>query len=77
MASGEVDEVDGGRMQVDVEAVFDAPEDGVFVDVVVAGVDDAEGAGPAFLGCADGGPEDALPASTGVAARRTGVSLAS
>lgn len=68
LTSCEVDKVNRGRMEVDVEAVFDPPEDCVFVYVMVAGIHDAEGAGPAFLSCADSGPKDSFSTSAGVAA---------
>ena len=58
--SCEVEEVDGRRMEVDVEALLDALEYVALVNVVVACVDDACGFGPALLCRADGGPEDAF-----------------
>jgi hypothetical protein len=59
--------VDGRRVELDVEAVFDALEDGGLVDVVVAGVDYACCFGPALLGCSDRGPEDPFAAASCVA----------
>lgn len=64
VASAEVEEGETRRVEGDVEAVLDIRDDGVLVDVVVARVDYAEGFGVAFLGCADGSPEDTFAASS-------------
>ena len=61
--------MDGRRVEVDVEAVFDALEDCRLVDVVVARVDYAYGFRPAPLGCSDGGPEDPFAAASCVAVK--------
>jgi hypothetical protein len=47
------DEVDGRRVEVDVEAVLDTLDDLFFGDLMVARVNDADSFRPAFLGCAD------------------------
>ena len=67
VARGEVEEVDGWRMQLDVEAIFDPLEDGSLVDVVVARVDDADSLRPAFLCGSNGCPENPLAATASVA----------
>ena len=67
VAGTEVEEGETRSVEGDVEAVLDVCDDGVLVDVVVACVDYAEGFGVAFLGCADGGPEDSFAASSCIA----------
>ena len=67
VAGAEVEEGETRSVEGDVEAVLDVCDDGVLVDVVVACVDYAEGFRVAFLGCADGGPEDSFAASSCIA----------
>jgi hypothetical protein len=61
--------VDGRRVELDIEAVFDALENGGLVDVVVARVDYACSFWPAPLGSSDGGPEDPFTAASCVAVK--------
>lgn len=49
------------------ETYFDSSKHGIFGYAVVARVDDALRLRPALLCRPDGGPEDSLPASTGIA----------
>ena len=67
VAGTEVEEGETRGMEGDVEAVLDICDDGVLVDVVVACVDYAESLGVAFLGCANGSPEDSFAASSCIA----------
>lgn len=67
VAGAEVEEGETRGVEGNVEAVLDICDDGILVDVVVAGVDYAEGLGVTFLGCADGSPEDSLAASACIA----------
>lgn len=67
VAGTEVEEGETRGVEGNVEAVLDVCDDGVLVDVVVARVDDAEGFGVAFLGGADGSPEDSFAASACIA----------
>ena len=67
VAGTEVEEGETRSVEGDVEAVLDVCDDGVLVDVVVACVDYAESFRVAFLGCADGGPEDSFAASSCIA----------
>ena len=67
VARGEVEEVDGWRMQLNIEAILDPPEDGSLVDIVVARVYDADSLRPALLCGSDGCPKDSLAAAASVA----------
>ena len=67
VAGTEVEEGETRGVEGDVEAVLDVCDDGVLVDVVVASVDYAESFGVAFLGCADGCPEDSFSTSSCIA----------
>ena len=67
MACCKVQEVHGWRMKMDVEAVFDALEYCVLVDVVVAGINYADGLGPALLSSADSCPKDTLTTASCIA----------
>ena len=67
VAGTEVEEGETRGVEGDVEAVLDVSDDRVLVDVVVACVDYAESFGVAFLGCADGCPEDSFAASSCIA----------
>jgi hypothetical protein len=67
VAGTEIEEGETRGVEGDVEAVLDVCDDRVLVDVVVTRVDYAEGFGVAFLGCADGSPEDSFAASSCVA----------
>jgi hypothetical protein len=67
VAGTEVEEGETRSVEGDVEAVLDVCDDRVLVDVVVARVDYTESFGVAFLGCADGCPEDAFAASSCIA----------
>lgn len=67
MARRKVEEVDVGRVELDIEAILDSLEDRSLVDVVVASVDDADSSGPAFLGRTDSCPKDPFASSTSVA----------
>ena len=67
VAGTEVEEGETRGMEGNVEAVLDVCDDGVLVNVVVACVDYAESLGVAFLGCADGSPEDSFAASSCIA----------
>jgi hypothetical protein len=75
VAGAEVEEGETRSVEGDVEAVLDVCDDRVLVDVVVAGIDYAEGFGVAFLGCTDGGPEDSFAASPCIARYRVSVLL--
>lgn len=75
VARGEVEEVDGWRMQLDVEAISDPFEDGSLVDVVVARVDDADSLRPALLCGSDGCPENSLAATASVARCRSDICI--
>lgn len=57
----------GRRMELDIEALLDAFQYSSLVDVVVTGVHDAHGLWPAFLSCADRGPEDSLATTACIA----------
>ena len=67
VAGTEVEEGETRGVEGDVEAVLDVCDDRVLVDVVVASVDYAESFRVAFLGCADGCPEDSFAASSCIA----------
>jgi hypothetical protein len=73
VAGAEVEEGETRGVERDIEAVLDVCDDRVLVDVVVARVDYAESFGVAFLGCADGSPEDSFAASTCIAGYRVSV----
>lgn len=67
VAGAEVEEGETRSVEGDVEAVLDVCDDCVLVDIVVARVDYAESFRVAFLGCADGCPEDTFAASSCIA----------
>ena len=54
-------------MEKDVEADTDAVNDLDLIDVVVSGVDYAQGSRPALLGRTNGSPKNAFAATAGVA----------
>jgi hypothetical protein len=74
-ASTEVEEGETRGVEGDIEAVLDVCDDRVLVDVVVARVDYAESFGVAFLGCADGSPEDSFSTSSCIARYKVRVLL--
>jgi hypothetical protein len=63
----QVEEVNCRCVEAYVEAIMDALEYGRLVDIVVTCVDDADGFGPALLGCADCSPEDSFAAASCIA----------
>lgn len=58
--------MDFRRIEVDVEASLDTLEDCSLVDIVVAGVDNAGGLGPALLRCSNGSPKDPFASTASV-----------
>lgn len=66
MARGKIEEVYSGRVELDVEAILNTLKNRSFVDIVIAGVDNTYGFGPALLSCSDGRPEDSLAASASI-----------
>jgi hypothetical protein len=60
------DEVDGRRVKVDVEAIFDTLDDLFFGDLVIARVDNADSFRPAFLSCADRCPQNSFSATSSI-----------
>jgi hypothetical protein len=56
VAGREIEEVDGGRMELDVEAVLDTLEDCNLIDIMIARIDYADSFRPALLCCSNRGP---------------------
>ena len=67
MACREVEEVDRGRVEMNVEAVLDTLEDCGLVDIVVTGIDDASSFGVALLCRTNRCPQDSFTAAASIA----------
>lgn len=84
MSLGQVEEGNGWGVDLDIKATllrldncehrqtvthFDLKKHGLLVHVVISGIDNALGLGPLILCRPNCGPENALPAASGIAVR--------